>query len=103
MTPGPDSSEIEFLRRFVAASDWAVAATTPANPHRYVIRGRTADPDGFDRFVEAIDAYGWRGEWGGRTWTYIDVDAFTYWAIGVVLNRKPVGEVPGDHGPAINC
>jgi hypothetical protein len=91
--PHPDPHEIEFLRCFVAASDWTVARTMPENPHAYVVRGKTADLAGFDRFVQAIDASGWRGEWGGRTWTYLDVDAHTYWAIGVALNRKPVGDV----------
>ena len=95
---GLGAGELRFARAFIRASTWTEAVTQPANPHTYTIRGRTADPAGFDRFAGLIREHGWDGEWGGRTWTYIDVDVHSYWVIDVVLNRKPVSRVPGDHG-----
>jgi hypothetical protein len=91
---GLDADEATFARRFVAESDWTEAVTMPDNPHQYVVRGRTADPAGFDRFAGLIAEHGWVGEWGGRAWIYLDVDDHTYWQIGPVMNRKPVARVP---------
>ncbi len=76
---GLDAGEAAFARRFVAESDWTFAKTMPANPHGYVVRGRTADPAGFDRFAGLIGEHGWVGEWGGRAYRYLDLDGHSYW------------------------
>jgi hypothetical protein len=54
--------------------------------------------DDYDRFERLVRQHGWRGPFEGRNWTYLDVGGHSYWCMGVVINRKPVDRVPGDHG-----
>lgn len=97
MTAGIDARELEFARSFVAGREWRLAAD-PRNRHEYVVRGRSAPEADFDRFAALIRKRGWDGEWGGRTWRYLTVGEYTYWAIPPVLNRKPSAAVPRPSG-----
>ena len=81
---------------FIAAVPWTFAKTVPHMPHEYVIRGWEGVPDdGFDAFVELIQAEGYRARWYHPDrkvwWTnhYLEVGEFKYWFIPPrMLNRE---------------
>jgi hypothetical protein len=111
----PDLTQIapddtRFLTQFVQDATFVVAKTMPTNPHEYTVRGKTSEETAFVRFVELLREYGWDGKFGGRKYRYLDVNGYSYWTMGaaintpagapytIILNRKPVGEVEGEHG-----
>jgi hypothetical protein len=71
----------EQLRLWVATVRWRFAKTMPDDPHEYTLK-RWADPDMFDRVVHHIREHGYRGEYGGATYTYLNLHGHKYWAMG---------------------
>ena len=82
-------------REFIETAGWRFAATMPEIPHEYTVRGKatgdkTEPPpvEWHDWFVDQINEYGYRQEFGGRKYTYMEVDGYKYWSISPVINRE---------------
>lgn len=81
------------LRAIIAEAPWTFARTMPESPHWYTLRARNREGD-FEAFVLYIRANGYQGRFGGATYTYLDVDGWTYWTMGApvaettLINRR---------------
>lgn len=103
-------ADARFCAQFIQDSKFVLAKTMPENPHEYTVRGRTSVEEDFVRFVEIMREHGWTGHFGRSKYQYLDVDGYSYWTMGapinkpdgspctIIVNRKPVSEVEGDHG-----
>jgi hypothetical protein len=82
---------------FIGAAPWTFAHTMPENPHEYTVLGQMPD-ESFNAFVLHIREHGYRGRFGGRTYTYLEVDGWRYWTMGAplgatrIINRARVNE-----------
>jgi hypothetical protein len=80
---------------FIARAPWRFAKTMPHMPHEYTVRGETADEE-FEWFVRFIRGHGYRAEFGGRCYTYLELDGWKYWTMGApvgattIINRAEV-------------
>jgi hypothetical protein len=81
---------IEELREFVRTSAWIFAKTMPQQPHEYTLRAKAPDERLFMRFVLYIRQVGYEANYGSSTYTYLDIDGWKYWTMGVPLG--PIGE-----------
>ena len=83
--------------QFIRSAPWRFAKTMPDQPHEYTVRGETPDGE-FNSFVLYIREHGHRAEYGGRFYTYLEVDAWRYWTMGApvesttVINRAEVSQ-----------
>jgi hypothetical protein len=92
---------------FIAQAPWRFAKTMPDQPHEYTMRGEMADED-FDWFVRYIRECGYRDKYGGRYYTYLEVDGWRYWTMGApvdattIINRAELRQVgsPDAKAPA---
>lgn len=81
----------EFIRR----APWRFAETMPHVPHEYTVRGQTLDAD-FELFVRHVREHGYRASFGGRVYTYLEIDGWKYWTMGAppaettIINRAKV-------------
>jgi hypothetical protein len=75
--------------QFIRSAPWRFAKTMPDQPHEYTLRGETPDGD-FNRFVQHIREHGYRAEYGGRFYTYLEVDAWRYWTMGAPVESTTV-------------
>jgi hypothetical protein len=69
----------------------------PDQPHEYTVRGETPDEES-DWFVLQIREHGNRARYGGRNYTYLEIDAWRYWTMGApvaattIVNRAKVSD-----------
>ena len=90
---GYPSTPEQFIRR----APWRFAKTMPDRPHEYTVRSQTPDEE-FQWFVHYIREHGHRAKYGGRYYTYLEVDAWRYWTMGArveattIINRAKVSE-----------
>ena len=94
-----DSTDLPAsLEEFVSRVGWRFASTMPEIPHEYTVAGKeTAGvppvPDAwYVWFTEQIADHGYQAKFGGRAYTYLDVDGWKYWSLisqdGVtIINR----------------
>jgi hypothetical protein len=91
MTP----KELTRVLAYIAAVKWQFAKTMPQNPHEYTMRKWLPElEETFVWFVELIRRVGQVEMWGGRPYTYLDIDGNHYWTMGspidetILINRK---------------
>lgn len=72
----------EEIRRFIADSEWVFAKTMPQIPHWYTLRRKARCDASFEEFVLEIRVRGVVRPFGRRSFTYLDVDDWTYWTMG---------------------
>ena len=83
------------LCEFIACAPWRFAKTMPHLPHEYTVRGETPDQE-FEWFVRHIREHGYRASFGGRAYTYLQVDGRKYWTMGApvedttIINRATI-------------
>src|SRR5262245_19402164 len=93
----PSSAE-----EFIAAAGWTFAKSMPTIPHFYTVRGKHTggvDPppvEWHDWFVAFIAEHGYLAQWGRRTFTYLHVGPWKYWAIHPVINRERLPDADDD-------
>jgi len=96
------------LRRFIAAHEWTFAKTMPGIPHWYTLRRKARSDADFAAFVQEIRFRGVVRPFGRRTFTYLDLDGWTYWTMGepveatTLINRArlPANETPPGEPPS---
>ena len=77
------------LRAFVEDQHWTFAKTMPQWPHEYIVRD-CVDPELFERLVLHIRTQGHDGRFYGRTLTYYEEDALTYWTMGAPVAETTI-------------
>lgn len=91
--------QADRFAEWCAERDWTFAKSyADSAPHEYVVIHDLPeeDRDVFDTFVAYIRTHGYEQEFGGRPFTYLDLDGYKYWTMGnpipetTVLNRKPI-------------
>jgi hypothetical protein len=82
-----DAMTPEEFRQFVLAAMWHVARTMPQIPHEYCLRREVHDKELFEQAVLFIREHGYKQEFRGRTYTYLDVDDHAYWTQGSPLGQ----------------
>ena len=80
---------LEDARGFVRNTTWTYARTMPENSHWYIVIPKVTDHR-VDALLTLLAQYSWVRRWGGRAYETIDLDAWSYWWIEPVVNRKPV-------------
>src|SRR3954447_1711259 len=80
-TPWLTVAELARARAFIGTCRWTFAKTVAEAPHEYCLRASLSAEDGatFDWFVVLIAAQGYRGQFAGQTWVYLDIDERKYW------------------------
>ncbi len=84
------------IRTFIGSYRWTFAKTMASTPHEYLVRGKTVPDAPFVRFAAHIRAAGYRTRFGGRIYTYFDLDGYHYWTMGnpmpetTILNRAKI-------------
>jgi hypothetical protein len=92
----------EDIRRFIEASEWTFAKTMPAIPHWYTLRRKATQEGHFAAFVQEIRFRGVVRQFGSKSFTYLDIDGWTYWTMGapvdetILINRA---RLPGNETP----
>jgi hypothetical protein len=76
------------LTEYIERVRWREART--GAPHAYTIRSWEADEPSFERAVRLIRRHGYDADFEGRTYTYLDVEDFTYWSMGAPLEETVV-------------
>ena len=76
---------MEELLAFVQAAGWKFAKSMPQTPHEYTLRREAKDEDLLERVVIHIRQVGYHKKWGKATYSYLDIDGWEYWTIGVPL------------------
>jgi Fe-S cluster biosynthesis and repair protein YggX len=77
-------ADLERVRAFIEKSRWVFAKTMADHPHEYTLR-KEADEGEFLFFVIFIREHGYPGRFGGRRYTYLDVEGWQYWTMGAPL------------------
>ncbi len=79
------------------------AKTMPEFPHHYTLRKKWASEQDFWDVVQFIRDNGYREKWGGRWYTYLDINGQRYWTMGaglqatILINRAEIErEAPYD-------
>jgi hypothetical protein len=78
-------------------ADFKFAWTMKYIPHWYTLRSTWADDTQYVAALEAIDEYGEKVKWGKKTYTYLYVGEYKYWAmhlgdynVSKVINRAKI-------------
>lgn len=77
--------------RFIERAGWQEAARPFRAAHEYTLRGRTSagvpppPAEDHDAMIRHIAEHGYRDTFEGRTYTYLDVNGFTYWTSRAVF------------------
>lgn len=83
---------IDRFRQFVNNTQWVFAKSMPSMPHYYTLL-KDNDPRLFREAVIFIRNNGHIRKFQGRTYTYFDIDGYTYWTMGspieqtILINR----------------
>ena len=83
---------IDEMRAFIAQAPWVFAKTMAETPHWYTHR-KNNDTEAFSAAVMFIRETGERRKFGKATYTYLDLDGYSYWTMGarlditIILNR----------------
>ena len=90
------------IRTFIADHEWTFAKTMPQIPHWYTLRRKARRDEDFAAFVQEIRLRGVVRQFGSRSFTYLDLDGWTYWTMGepventILVNRA---RLPGTTAP----
>ena len=83
-------------RSFVEKVPWRFARTVPEHPHWYALRAWLSPEQqpALDWFADVIVRHGYRGQFWGQEWTYLELgDGYKYWEsktldkTGRIINR----------------
>jgi hypothetical protein len=95
------TADAERFADLMARHPFQVATTMPKAPHEYTL-GRRWDSDAdFEWAVQFIRANGYEARFGGRRYTYFDLNGHSYWTIGapipetILINRAPTAAPSG--------
>ena len=75
------------LQAFVRDSEWKFARTMPKTPHEYTLRAKAPDEKLFKRVVIHIRQFGYKADYRGTTYTYLDIAGWQYWTMGAPLSQ----------------
>ena len=85
---------MEEIRKYISSVKWQYAKTMPEIPHEYTIKGWNPDKVGeFEDFVKYINEHGKDEEFYGKTYRYLVVDDYKYWAMDDVINREIINQI----------
>lgn len=70
------------IRGFIDKSEWTFAKTMPQIPHWYTLRQKARRDEDFAAFVQEIRFRGTVRQFGSKSFTYLDLDGWTYWTMG---------------------
>ena len=80
------------LREYINKVTWQLAKD---KTHEYtVVTWKPELEKDFRKLVKAIYARGFKGQFSGRTYTYLTIDGYTYWTMNyqvevtILINRK---------------
>lgn len=79
--------DLQWWARTWGELRWTFASTMPGVPHSYVVKGRTMDPDDFERAVKVIRTFGQPGKFYGRTNIYLTLGDRKWWTMGAPLEE----------------
>lgn len=79
----------ESILNFIEKNNWTFAKSMPKVPHWYVVRENCIDQD-FVEFVNYIRLYGVPRRFFSKTYTYLDIDRYTYWTMGNPINETTI-------------
>lgn len=86
------------IRGFIDSSEWTFAKTMPRIPHWYTLRRKARRDEDFASFVQEIRFRGIVRQFGSKSFTYLDLDCWTYWTMGepieatTLINRARLPE-----------
>jgi len=86
---------LDYIKKFIAKTDWVLAKSMPEAPHWYVMR-KDGNASEFDSFAEHILNNGVLRKWGSFGYLYLDIDSFTYWTMNnsegdkTIINRADI-------------
>lgn len=90
------------ISTFIANHEWTFAKTMPQIPHWYTLRRNAKRDEDFAAFVQEIRFRGIVRQFGSKSFTYFDLDGWTYWTMGapveetILINRA---RLPGNDTP----
>ena len=90
------------ISTFIANHEWTFAKTMPQIPHWYTLRRKAQSSEQFSEFVQEIRFRGIVRQFGSKSFTYLDIDGWTYWTMGapvdetILINRA---RLPGNDTP----
>ena len=79
----PDS-----ISNFIENNNWTFAKSMPKTPHWYVVRENCIDKD-FVEFVKYIEKNGYPKKFWSKTFTYLDIDEYSYWSMSNPIEITP--------------
>ena len=88
----------DHIRRFIGDHEWTFAKTMPTIPHWYTLRKKAKRDEDFAAFVQEIRVRGVARQFGRKSFTYFDIDGWTYWTMGspieetILINRARLPE-----------
>jgi len=89
---------LQEFQDFILHHKWTFAKTMPKFPHSYVVRENCRNDEEFVNAVVFIRAHGMPRKFYRKTYTYLDLDNFTYWTMGnslditKIINRSEINE-----------
>jgi len=84
------------IREFIAAHTWTFAKSMPKIPHFYVVRDKCRSDEEFVRVVTYMRKHGEARPFFRKTYTYFDIDGWSYWTMGnplwdtTIINRSEI-------------
>jgi hypothetical protein len=75
------------IRTFIDGHEWVFAKTMPQIPHWYTLKRNAKSSEGFMAFVQEIRLRGVVRLFGSRSFTYLDLDGWTYWTMGAPVEE----------------
>jgi hypothetical protein len=90
------------IRTFIDAHEWTFAKTMPQIPHWYMLKRKARSEEDFAAFVQEIRFRGVARQFGSKSFTYLDLDGWTYWTMGapieetILINRARLPEQVGE-------
>jgi len=76
------------IENLISKAKWR--ATDYIEAHEYIIKEQ--HPELFELMRQAIKTDGYSAKFRGASYRYINIGAYKYWTMGVVLNRSKIKE-----------
>lgn len=89
-------TEHEWAADFVKRCRWTTAKTMPKNPHEYIVKGETADPEEYERFFRYIFENHYIEWFWRKPYKMVTIGEYKYWIMtddiseSRIINRKQV-------------
>ena len=75
------------IRTFIDAHEWTFAKTMPQIPHWYTLKRKAKSEEDFAAFVQEMRFRGFARQFGSKSFTYLDLDGWTYWTMGAPIEE----------------